>query len=69
MGAEDRVRIGRHIFKLLDKLHTLGLQGLNNVLVVNNFVPHVDRRPVALKRALDDFNRAHHPGAEAPRLG
>src|SRR5262249_48483679 len=69
MGAEDRMRIGRHIFELLHELHPFGLQGLNDVLVVNDFVPHVDRWPVAFKRALDDFNCAHHSGAETARLG
>jgi hypothetical protein len=35
---------------------------------VDDFVPHVDRRAMYRKRALDDLDRTVDPGTESPRL-
>ena len=44
-------------------------QLLDDVLVVDDLLAHVDRRPVALERALDRLDRAIDAGAVAARRG
>jgi hypothetical protein len=69
VGAEDRHRVGRHFGKVFDKARAFGLQTLHNMLVVHDFVTHIDRRTELLQRALDDLDGAHDAGAETARLG
>jgi len=57
----------RRLSELLDEDDALGLQRVDDVLVVDDLVPDVDRRPVDLQRPLDDVDRARHPSAKAAR--
>jgi hypothetical protein len=36
---------------------------------MNHFMAHVDRRAKHFQRAIDDFDRTVHPGAEATWVG
>ena len=67
--AEDRDRARRDLVDLVDKARALGAQPLDDVPVVHDLVPDIDRRPVFLERPLDDLDRAFDPGAKAARLG
>ncbi len=67
--GEHRHGIRRYLRELLDEHCALGLQVLDDVLVVHDLVTHVDRRAVLLQRALDDLDRTHHAGAKAAGLG
>ena len=69
MGAEDGHRVGRNLGQVLDEVGALGLQALDHVLVVHDFVTHVDRRTVFLQRALDDLDGTDDAGAKTARLG
>ena len=53
--------------QFLDEDDALGLQRVDDELVVHDLVAHVDRRAVELQRPFDDVDRAHHAGAEAAR--
>src|SRR6266511_4095249 len=66
--AEDGHRALRHLGELLDENGAFGLEAVDDELVVNDLVAHVDRRAVFLERALDNFDGAYHTGAETPRL-
>jgi len=66
--AEDGHRALRHLRQLLDENRALGLQAVDDELVVNDLVAHVDRRAVFLERPLDDLDRPHDARAEAARL-
>ena len=67
--GEHRHGVRRHFGQLLDEHRALGLEILDDVLVVHDLVAHIDRRAVLLQRALDDLDRTHHAGAEAAGLG
>ena len=69
MGAEDRDRAGRDLVDLVDELRPLGAQSLDDVAVVHDLMPHIDRRPIFLQGALDDLDRAFDPGTEPAGLG
>lgn len=51
--------------ELDDEHRAHAAQPLDDVAVVDHFVPHVDRCAEQRDRALDDLDRAIHPGAEA----
>ena len=51
----------------LDEDDALRLERIDDVLVVDDLVPHVHRRAVDLERLLDHVDRAHDAGAEAAR--
>ena len=63
------VLAGRHLVELLDEHRALLAQVVDDELVVHDLVAHVDRRAVALERALDDVDRAFDAGAEAAGVG
>ncbi len=67
--AEHGDRAVGDLVELVDEARALGAQVLDHVLVVHDFVAHVDGRAVEFKRAFDDGNRALDPGAKAARLG
>src|SRR5262245_16790403 len=69
MGAENRYRVRGDLGQVLDEPGALGLEALNNVLVVHDLVAHIDRRPIFLQGALDDLDGTNHAGAESPGLG
>ena len=68
VGAEDGDAAGRDLVDLVDETRALGAQPLDDVAVVHDLVPDVDRRAVLFERALDDLDRAFDPGAETSRL-
>ena len=48
---------------------SLGDEGIDDVLVVHDLLPHVDRARVQAQGQVHDLNGAVHAGAESPRLG
>ena len=69
MGGEDHRRAVRHLVQLGHEDRALGLQAVDDELVVDDLVADIDRRAVALERELDDADRAVDAGAEAARRG
>lgn len=69
MGGEDHRRgaAGRHLVQFLDEDRALRLQPLDDVFVVYDLVPHIDRRAIDLERPLHRVDGAHDAGAEAAR--
>src|SRR5262249_26784723 len=74
-GARDPVRAengdstGRDLVDLVDETRALGVQSLDDMPVVNDFMTHIDRRPIFFEGALDDLDRWFDPRAEASGLG
>ena len=68
MGAEDRDGVVGNFRHVLHEHGALGLEAFDDVLVVHDLVPHIDRRAVFLQRALDDLDGAHDASAKSPRL-
>ena len=68
MRAENGDGARRDLGQFLDEDCTLGLEAIDHEFVVNDLVTDVDRRSVLLERTLDDFDGAHHAGAESARL-
>ena len=66
--AEDGDGVRRNLGKILDEMSAFGLQALNDVLVVHDFVAHIDRRAVFLQSALDDLDGADHAGTKTAGL-
>ena len=56
-------------FELLDEDCALGLELGDDGPVVDNLVPYIDRRPIALQCLFDNLDRAVNTGAEAARTG
>ena len=69
MGGEHADRAGRDVVLRVDEDGAEALETLYDVVVVDDLVPHVDRRAVLLEQALDDLDRAVDSGAERPRGG
>jgi hypothetical protein len=69
MRAEDRYGAGRHLIQLFDEDRALGAQRLDDVAIMDDLVPDIDRRAHAIERTIDDVDRTHDPRAEAARLG
>jgi hypothetical protein len=68
VGAEDDDSPAWHVGKIVDEDRALVSQLRNDVAVVNNFLPNVNRRAKGLQRNSDHVNRADNAGTEAPRL-
>ena len=59
MGREDGDRaLGDLILELVDEDRAALAQRLHDVLVVDDLLPHVDRRAVQLERAFDGLDSA-----------
>ena len=69
VGAEHHRRAGRHLVELVDEDRALGAQVVDDELVVDDLVPHVDRRAELREGLLDDGDRAVDAGAEAAGIG
>ena len=68
VGGEDRRRALRdRVVELVDEDRAALAQLLDDVLVVDDLLAHVDRRAVELERALDGLHGAVHPGAVSAR--
>jgi hypothetical protein len=74
-GAGDTVRAengdgaGWDFVDFIDEICAFRAQPLNDMPVVNDFMTHIDRRPIFFEGALDDLDRSFDPGAEASGLG
>ena len=60
-------RAFRDVLLAVDEHRAARLEVANDVDVVDDLVPNVDRRPVRLEELLDDVDRADHTCAEAAR--
>ncbi len=69
MRAEDHGGAIGHFVQLLDEHRAVGAQLVDDIAVVHDFVPHVDRRAERFQRALDDGDGAIDAGAEAAGIG
>ena len=67
VGGEHHRELAGNLLQVLDEDRALALQLLDHVPVVDDLVPHIDRRAIALQGALHDLDGAVHPGAEAAR--
>ena len=68
VGREDHGRVGfRDLVEFLDEDRPLLLETLDNVFVVDDLVPHIDRRPVDRKRLFDRIDCPDHARAKAAR--
>ena len=65
-GKHDRPVV-RHLVELVDEHRAEVSQAVDDEAVVDDFVPHIDRRAEALERELDDLDRPVDAGAEAAR--
>jgi hypothetical protein len=68
MRAEDGHGAERDLVDLVDEDRAPRLQVIDDVMVVNDFMAHIDRGAKSLERPLDDLNGALDAGAEAARL-
>src|SRR3569833_819930 len=66
-GKNDDVA-SRDISQFLDEDGSLVAQILDDVGVMHDLMPHINRRAELRKRALDDFDCAVDAGAKAARL-
>ena len=68
VGAEYHGGIVGHLGQFLDEYRADRAQAVYYVLVVHDFVPHIDRGAKQCDRAFDDIDGAVHPGAESARI-
>jgi hypothetical protein len=52
---------------VVDEHRTHAFEPADDMVVVDDLVPDVNRRPVCLEQAFDNLNCPIHSGAEAPR--
>ena len=70
VGGEHRHRaLGDRVAELVDEDRPARGEVLDHVLVVDDLLAHVDRRPVEVERALDRLDGAVDAGAVAARRG
>ena len=68
MGREHDGRAGiRDFVQFLDEDGALGLEALDHIAVMDDFMAHIDGRAVFGERKLDDLDGAVDAGAEAAR--
>ena len=68
MRAEHGHRSVGHLIQLLDESSAFFLQGLDDVLIVDDFMPDKHRLAVLLQGAFDDVDRPNHSCTETARL-
>src|SRR5205814_6540150 len=68
MGAENGDGTRRHLGEILDEDCAFVLQAFDHVFVVNDLVPHIDRRAIFFERTLDNLDRANDTRAKAAGL-
>ncbi len=68
MGAEHGDGAFRHLVELIDEDRATLAQILDHMAVMDDFVPHIDRRTVFDERPLHDIDRADDARAEAAGL-
>jgi hypothetical protein len=67
MGREDNGRTLRDRIQFFHKDGAFLLKPLNHIAIVNDLVPHIDRRAIFFERPLDDLDGPVNAGAEATR--
>jgi hypothetical protein len=65
MRGKHHMGTGGHLVQLVDENGPSCPQAVDHEFVVHDFVPHIDRRAMALQRLLDDLDRAVHACAES----
>jgi hypothetical protein len=68
VGTEDGDRVRRDLGQILDKMRAFCLEALDDMLVVDDFMADIDRRPVLLQGTLDNFNGSDDASAKTTRL-
>ncbi len=63
MRAEDCPGAARHFGESLDEAGTLGLQGFNNITIMDEFMPDIEGRVVFIECAFHDLDCTNNPGA------
>jgi len=67
VGAEhDRLVVG-DLVQFFDKNRALRLKAFDDIFVVDDFVPHIDRCTIAFERLFHDLDCAVDPGAKPAR--
>ena len=66
--AENGARAGRHFFEFLDENGAQLAQFIDHVLVMDDFLAHIDRRAVEVQSDFDHIDGAHHAGAKTAGL-
>ena len=66
--AEDRDAAWRHLIQLVDEIGAFGAQAFDDMAVMDDFMPDIDRRAVFIDRTFDDFDRTFDTGTEAAGL-
>ena len=69
MRREDADRAFGDLVDLLDEDRALGAQRIDHEAVVHHLMADIHGGRQAVQRALDDFDRAVHAGAEAAGVG
>ena len=69
MGRKDHRPIRRALIEFLDEDRPERTQALDDMAVMDDLMPHEDRRAVLFQRAFNDLDGAIHPGTEAARRG
>ena len=69
VGAEDHGAVVGNIVKLVNEHGTLGAQAIDDILVVDDLVADIDRRPIEIECALDDPDGAIDSGAKTAWVG
>src|SRR5262245_32983213 len=69
MRAEDHIRASRDLVDGIDENHAAFSQVAHHMLVMNNFVKHVERRPMPFQRPFHGLDRHLDTGAKTARLG
>ncbi len=67
MRAEHDRCVVRHLVEFLDEDRALRLQAVDDITIVHDFMPDIDRGTVFLQRTLDDLDGAVDPCTEAAR--
>jgi hypothetical protein len=66
VGTHDHSRTQRDFIEVLDKNSTLLAKVPNNMVVVDDLMPHINGRSKSFKRPLYDLNGTVDPGTETP---
>src|SRR5690606_3463492 len=66
-GGEDYRCVVGHLIQLLDENRALCLERVDDEPIMNDFMPHIDRRTILLDRTLHDLDRPVHAGAKPAR--
>ena len=69
MRAENQRCAGRHLVEVFDKHRAFFAQIIDHKFIVNDFMPHINRRAMQCDGALNDFDGAINTGTETTGIG